>query len=151
MELVVTRNDFRRDCTIGTLTVNGTFFCYTLEDVVRPPSATKVYGQTAIPYGMYEVQITKSKRFGIRLPLLINVPNFMGVRIHAGNTAAHTEGCILVGYQKYNDSILKSRPAIADLLEDMEDAVANGETINLTINEEGIGDFFIDPKIRQYS
>ena len=75
--------------------LDGRFGVLHLEDVVR--QGEKVPGQTAIPEGIYTVQITFSNRFKRDLPLLLNVPNFEGIRIHPGNTDADTEGCILVG------------------------------------------------------
>ncbi len=110
MEIIVTREPTANGCTIGTMTIDGAFECYTLEDVVRP-AGEKVYGQTAIPEGRYRVKLTMSNRFKIVLPLLENVPNFEGVRIHPGNTAADTDGCILVGQSKTSNSIGASRLA----------------------------------------
>lgn len=83
--------------TIGDLFINDEFFCFTLEDEIRP-GGQKVYGKTAIPAGTYEVVLTVSNRFKRLMPLLVNVPNFEGVRIHGGNTAEHTHGCPLVAY-----------------------------------------------------
>ncbi len=94
MNLKLLRKTFTEESTIGVLSVNGTAECFTLEDKVR---AVKIPGKTAIPAGIYEVTITFSDRFQKPLPLLLNVPNFAGIRIHPGNTAADTEGCILVG------------------------------------------------------
>lgn len=108
MELQVKRTDFTDNSTIGELSVNGQFECYTLEDKVRP---VKIAGKTAIPAGRYEVIIDFSQRFGRLLPLLLNVPNFEGVRIHPGNAAADTEGCILVGEEKSQDFVGQSRAA----------------------------------------
>jgi Family of unknown function (DUF5675) len=108
MELQVKRTDFTDNSTIGELSVNGQFECYTLEDMVRP---VKIAGKTAIPAGRYEVIIDFSQRFGRLLPLLLNVPNFEGVRIHPGNAAADTEGCILVGEEKSQDFVGQSRAA----------------------------------------
>lgn len=108
MELQVKRTDFTDSSTIGELSVNGQFECYTLEDKVRP---VKIAGKTAIPAGRYEVIIDFSQRFGRLLPLLLNVPNFEGVRIHPGNAAADTEGCILVGEEKSQDFVGQSRAA----------------------------------------
>ena len=82
--------------TIGDLFVGNEWFCYTLEDTVRP-DGTKVPGETAIPDGEYDWIVNYSPRFKRELPLLLNVRGFMGIRIHPGNTHLDTEGCILVG------------------------------------------------------
>ena len=79
MDLRVKRLEFSDDSTIGELSVDGQFECYTLEDKVRP---VKIKGKTAIPAGQYEVVINFSQRFQKPLPLLLNVPNFAaGARI----------------------------------------------------------------------
>ena len=84
--------------TIGTLFLNGTYFCDTLEDVVRNlPAEAKIPGKTAIPAGTYKVILNRSPKFQRELPRLQNVPFFEGILIHKGNTPEHTEGCILVG------------------------------------------------------
>jgi hypothetical protein len=82
---------------IGDLFINGEFFCYTLEDE-RRADGVKVYGETAIPTGTYNVKVTKSNRFKRLMPLLIDVPMFKGIRIHGGNTSKDTLGCILVAF-----------------------------------------------------
>ena len=51
----------------------------------------------AIPDGFYRVRMTYSPRFQEVLPILDGVIGRTGIRIHAGNTIEHTEGCILVG------------------------------------------------------
>lgn len=121
MELQVKRTDFSEDSTIGELYVNSQFECYTLEDKVRP---VKIAGKTAIPAGRYEVIINFSQRFGRLLPLLLNVPNFEGVRIHPGNTPANTEGCVLVGETKSENFIGQSRVAFDQLFEKLKAASA---------------------------
>lgn len=117
MEIKLYRKVYSKNSTIGELFVNGTFFCYTLEDYCRDlnkdgdlqdPGEQKVYGKTAIPAGRYQVIINMSNRFKKRMPLLLNVPGFEGIRIHNGNTAAHTDGCILVGSTKTVDFVGKS-------------------------------------------
>lgn len=82
--------------TIGRLSVDGKYFCDTLEDTVRA-DGVKIFGETAIPAGTYKVIVTMSQRFKRELPLLVDVPMFSGIRIHPGNTAADTHGCLLVG------------------------------------------------------
>ena len=106
--------------TVGELTVNGKFECFTLEDKVR---AVKIHGKTAIPAGIYEVVITFSDRFKKQLPLFLNVPNFAGIRIHSGNTAADTEACILVGTSKGTDFVGSSRVAFNALFPKLEKAL----------------------------
>ena len=119
MELHVKRTDFSEQSTIGEMRVDGEFECYTLEDKVRP---VKIMGKTAIPAGRYGVIIDFSQRFQRQLPLLLNVPNFEGVRIHPGNTSANTEGCILVGETKEENFVGQSRPAFNRLFEKMKAA-----------------------------
>src|SRR3972149_10690167 len=95
MELLLQRKIFTDKSTIGELFVDGVFECFTLEDVVRDDE--KIKKVTAIPDGIYTVLVTWSPRFKRQLPLLIDVPGFDGIRIHPGNTADDTEGCLLVG------------------------------------------------------
>lgn len=131
MYLRLDRSWCRAVCTIGLLTVDGTNECFTLEDAVR--TGEKVYGATAIPAGAYNVVITPSNRFKRDLPLLENVPNFEGVRIHAGNTAADTEGCILVGSSKGPDAVYESRKAFESLFNKIKAALDAGEKVTLEI------------------
>jgi hypothetical protein len=102
--------------------VDDEFECYTLEDRQR---MVKIHGKTAIPDGRYEVTISQSSRFGRELPLLLNVPNFEGVRIHPGNTAEDTEGCILVGETTSGTSIGKSKVAFERLFDKLKAASAD--------------------------
>lgn len=132
MRIKLERQEFQPKCTIGELFVDGCFECYTLEDVVRQE---KVYGETAIPYGTYEIDITRSNRFKRDLPLLKDVPNFSGIRIHPGNTDADTEGCILVGRTKGNDFVGESRAAFAALFTKIREAIDQGDTVTIDIEE----------------
>lgn len=105
MRLVLLRNVFTDKSTIGDLLIDGNFFCYTLEDVVRLPNQ-KIYGKTAISTGKYEVVLSMSNRFKKLLPELLNVPNFTGVRMHGGNTSDDTEGCIVLAKTIVNNDLV---------------------------------------------
>jgi len=124
-------------CTIGELLVNGEHECWTLEDVVRP-DGQKVHGETAIPYGTYPVTITYSPRFKCDLPLLMGVRNFTGIRIHPGNSASETEGCILVGTRHTGAGVANSRLAFNTLFPKIRDAIRRGEKVTITISEGGV-------------
>lgn len=133
MKLVLTRTMLNEHSTIGKLVVDDTFFCYTLEDKDRyletHPEA-KVYGETAIPRGKYQVVIDFSNRFKRELPRLLLVPGFEGIRIHPGNTDKDTHGCILVGTSIVNDNFIgNSRAAFDRLFDVMDDAYNQGEEI----------------------
>lgn len=112
MILQLKRKIFTDDSTIGELSIDGVFICYTLEDKVRDK---KIQNVTAIPYGKYEVIINFSNRFQQYMPLLLNVPNYAGIRIHSGNKSTHTEGCILVGSSKSLNFIGNSRVTFKSL------------------------------------
>ena len=127
MKIEVKRLHRTENSTIGELTIDGKFECYTLEDKERD---VKIKGETAIPKGMYKVIINQSNRFKKLLPLLINVPNFEGVRIHPGNSNHDTEGCILVGMNRSVDYITKSRKAFDSLFKKMQKA----KNITITIS-----------------
>ena len=133
MDLKVLRKALTAKSTIGELHVDGVFECYTLEDAVRP---VKIKGVTAIPAGVYEVVVNFSARFRRQLPLLLDVPNFDGVRIHAGNTDADTEGCLLVGRTKAVDFIGASRAAFDALFPKIQRA-ATREKIFIEIAQPG--------------
>ena len=121
MLIEVKRFEFKDTYTVGKMYIDNIYECYTLEDVVR--TGAKVNGQTAIPTGTYNVIINHSNRFNRDLPLLENVPNFTGVRIHAGNTSANTEGCILVGTTwSGKDFIGNSKVAFNKLFEKLKKA-----------------------------
>lgn len=149
MRLELTRIFKGRDYTIGRLYVDGVYLCDTLEDTDRGLSsamtsaeikALKVFGKTAIPRGMYFVDMqTVSPRFrlrkwakahGGRVPRLQGVRGFDGVLIHPGNTAADTDGCILVGYNKAKGKVLDSVAAYERLFALLD---AAPELITLTV------------------
>jgi hypothetical protein len=117
MELKVIRKEFTDSSTIGEMWIDNTFFCYTLEDVKRE---VKIYGETCIPYGRYKVIVNMSNRFKVMMPLLLDVPQFEGIRIHKGNKAIDTHGCILVGLDKTKDAISLSKIAYEKLMKKLE-------------------------------
>ena len=132
MKIEVDRVQKDPDVTIGKLSIDGVFECWTLEDPVRS-DGVKIYGETAIGAGTYEVQITYSPRFKVQMPLLINVKDFSGVRIHPGNTVDDTEGCILVGTDKLARSLGRSRIAYDKLFTKIQLALKAKEKVFITI------------------
>lgn len=115
--LKLIRETYTDNSTIGKLLINGIHHCYTLEDAVREK---KIKNVTAIPAGTYEVILNYSNRFKQIMPLLLNVPNFQGVRIHWGNYSTDTEGCILVGTTKAVDFIGNSRVQYNRLMQSLK-------------------------------
>ncbi len=146
MELAVIRQWLTSKSSMGRLSINGVFFCHTLEDPVR---AVKIPKETAIGYGRYEVVITPSVRFKRDMPLLLNVPNFQGVRIHAGNGPDDTEGCILVGMERGFDKVWRSREAYDALFQRIKLALDSGDKVYCSIEHgtvltpEGRSDGFV--------
>lgn len=111
-KLLITRKHKFDTETMGNLYLNGKPFGYTLEDTDRgldnsmslsAIQAKKIYGHTAIPAGTYKVMVTYSPRFKKRLPEIISVPGFSGIRLHGGNTHLNTLGCPLVARNQYID------------------------------------------------
>ncbi len=135
MYLILKRRWLIDNATLGELYIDGEYFCYTLEDKVRDE---KIKGITAIPYGSYKVVIDWSNRFGKRMPHILNVLNFEGVRIHAGNTDKDTEGCILVGFTKGEATIGRSKDAYEQLFTALEASFNRNEAITLDILKEVI-------------
>ena len=120
MKLTLKRIALRPTYTIGKLYIDDVYFCDTIEDTVRDLNKNgkfdngekKVHSKTAIPYGIYEIKWTYSPRFKKYTPQLMNVPSFEGIRIHAGNTSADTEGCLILGKNKQVGKVLNSRATI---------------------------------------
>lgn len=94
--------------------------CDTLEPPVRPWNV-RVKGKTAVPAGVYDLALTRSPKFGRLLPILIDVPGMTGVRIHRGNTAADTSGCILPGKYVGRGRLVGSTPRELDIVRMMLD------------------------------
>lgn len=155
MEITLKRIALRDTYTIGRLYVDDVYVSDTLEDCVRDLNRNgqfdngekKVYGETAIPYGRYEVELNVkspkysnfakyhwAKPYGGFLPRLNNVKNFDGVLLHVGNTPKDTLGCILVGYNTIKGQLTDSRKAFALLMDKyLTPARKNGEKVFITV------------------
>ena len=129
MRIELVRIAFNSTYTIGKLYVDGKYFCDVLEDVDRGLDSSmteseilekKVKGQTAIPTGHYVINITYSPKYKRMMPLLLDVKGFSGIRIHSGNTAKDTEGCLIVGKNKKVGMVLESRDTYQRLFKMME-------------------------------
>jgi hypothetical protein len=141
MKLTLIRQPSFLNTTIGRLYIDGVFACATLEDEVREiPGVSvevwKVPGSTAIPAGTYTVDLQYSGRFGVETPTLLNVPGFDLIRMHAGNTDEDTEGCILLGLQATDHTLIggTSRPAVQLVKNELLAAAARGETTTIDIS-----------------
>ncbi len=140
LELKLVRDPSANGCTIGRLSIGGEHQCFTCEDVVRP-TGRKVPGETAIPAGRYRIIVDRSERFSkaagrdVFLPLLQNVPGFTGVRIHTGNWAKDTEGCILPGLVRRPDGVGQSKPAFDALFARIQAALEAGDEVWIEISQ----------------
>jgi len=145
MELKLIRKDHTNNSAVGDFLIDGSFFSYALEDKDRQIQADgsilawkpslKVYGQTAIPYGVYEVITNYSNRFKKVMPLILDVPDFSGIRIHILNQANESEGCIGLGLTKSVDWIGKSEAAFNKFFPILQAGLEAGK-VNLTITKE---------------
>jgi len=141
MKLTLNRRPSVAGATIGKLSIDDVFACYTLEDQIRevvgqPVESWKVHGATAIPAGTYRVTLEHSGRFGPDTLTIHDVSGFKYIRMHAGNTAADTEGCPLLGMQATDHSLIggTSRPAVALVKGEVQRAIARGEPVFIEIN-----------------
>lgn len=153
MEIVLKRIAKKAGYTIGKLYIEGEYFCDTLEPTWRNllgiplypcqenkrlgrtscRKARKEKGKTAIPEGRYPVVVSYSPRFHSWLPLLMNVPQFSGIRIHAGNTAADTDGCILPGKNLKAGRVENSRAWLRRFIGRFTEARSRDEAVFITI------------------
>lgn len=131
MRLTLIRIANKPTYCIGKLYIDGKYFSETLEDVDRglDDSMTdeqikklKVKDETAIPTGIYQVTITYSPKYKKNMPLINNVKGYSGIRIHSGNTAKDTSGCILVGKNKEVGKVLESRVTFNALFKRLQQA-----------------------------
>lgn len=142
MRLTLKRVQHRDRCTIGTLVVDGKAAeqLYTLEDKDReqfgsPVELWKIPGETAIPRGVYKIELRHSLHFNRTMPFLVGVPGFEGVMIHWGNTDRDVEGCIAVGeHWDGADHILESKAAFAQIWPKLLAAAKRKEKIEIQIS-----------------
>ena len=127
--------------TIGKLYIDGVYFCDTIEDKDRGLNQAmsindikkkKVYGETAIPTGTYKLVIDYSNRFKKSMAHILNVPGYEGIRIHTGNSAKDSLGCIIVGKNKVVGKVVESRNTYNQLFPILQKAFKEGE-IKITI------------------
>ena len=115
MILTVNRKWKKEEYTIGNLMVDSLFFSNTLDKFKNRAWAK--------PYG------------GV-VPRLVDVPRFEGVLIHPGNTAADTDGCILVGVNKAKGKVLDSVKTYRTLMDfHLMPAYKRGEDIWIEIKD----------------
>ena len=152
MELLLDRKYCKEKYTVGRLYIDGVFFSNTLEDKVRDINKNgkfdngeyKVYSETAIPYGEYEITLdVVSPKFSKyqfykevctgKLPRLLNVPNFEGILIHCGSTANNSAGCILVGNNTIKGGLTNSKETFKKLYSILDKANKNNEKITIKI------------------
>ncbi len=137
MLLFLQRESGDSKATLGKLYIDGNYFCHSLEPKYVNPGC-KIIGQTAIPAGTYLIILNDSAHFNRELPLLLGVHSFTSIRIHAGNRAADTQGCPLVGFQRGDDDngpvIWESRKAESALMDKLKEAESK-ELLCITIKD----------------
>lgn len=127
------------DVTIGQLTIAGHHICWTCEDAERPDANNdgfvdnKIPGKTAIPRGTYKVLRTYSPKFQRTMPQLMDVPGFTGIRIHTGNYADDTAGCILPGLERLPKGVGQSSKAYEEVIKWLDAVEWQGNTSYIQI------------------
>ena len=146
MLIKLIRNAPEGKALFGQLYVDGEYFCDTLEHV-----------DYAIPTGFYRLRVTMSPRFKIFLPILDGVIGRTGIRIHAGNTIDHTEGCILVGEADLPNlrllSSLKTLHRLCDVLLNYQNQNHN-EEMYIEVSEPDdypLYDVLCPPELQQHA
>ena len=131
MKLELVRIANRPTYCIGKLYIDGVWFCDTIEDTDRGLDDSmsvdeilkkKIKGETAIPTGIYKIEITYSPKYKRMMPIMIGVKGYSGIRIHSGNTSKDTEGCLLVGKNKKVGMVTDSRNTYQRLFARLQNA-----------------------------
>ena len=133
INLLIIRDTFTENSTIGKLFINGEYFCDTLEN----PYINNERNISCIPAGAYKVRLRLARESATRdyLHLLVqDVPNRTYILFHRGNTAKDTRGCILVGQGSQQDIVHNSTLAMDLLMKEIINL--GGENINLIIKNK---------------
>lgn len=148
MQLTVSRNKCDGDTTLGSLLIDDIFECFTLEDEYR---TVKVWGETRIPAGTYEIKFRREgkfhERYAQRFPQfhngmleVTNVPGFQYILIHTGNTDDDTAGCLLVGEKIHDWKLVDSTKAYIRLYKQVAAALLSQEPVMITYIDNDRGD-----------
>ena len=148
IEWTLLRKYLKETYTIGKLyKEEKVYLCDTLEDKVRDLNdynhdgdfndggEGKIYGETAIPCGRYQLIVSYSPKLGRRLPLLLDVTGFTGIRIHSLRTAKGTEGCVGVGENKSKGALTNGRYHETVIIQTLDKLIEEGNEVYLTIKE----------------
>jgi len=135
MNIEVKRVNLREAFTEGVMYIDGHEFCDTIEDKVRT-DGIKIKGKTAIPAGTYKVILSYSNRFKKVMPEVLAVKGFSGIRIHPGNSAGDSEGCIIVGKKTSIGYVQRSRETYFKLYDIIEEAIKSNEEITIKITNQ---------------
>ena len=133
VNLLIIRDTFTENSTIGELFINGERFCDTLEN----PWLNNQRNISCIPAGQYKVRLRLPRESATRdyLHLLVqDVPNRDYILFHIGNTSKDTSGCILVGQGSEQDVVYNSRLAMDLVIKEILNL--GGENINLIIKNK---------------
>lgn len=125
----VTRVASGENYTRGRVYLDNVFFCHSCEDedmFLEDGKQEKEYGRTAIPRGRYRVITSFSNRFQRMLPAILDVPGFEGIRIHGGNRAEDSHGCILVGKVRTSTGIAQCKDTVQRIIDQIDDAAELG-------------------------
>lgn len=155
MKIQQIRSYFGDTYTISHIYIDGKYFCDAIEDKDRGLTSTmseeqirkiKVYAETAIPYGTYEVTIdVVSPRFSQKavynpikgkVPRLLNVKGFDGVLVHIGSTEKSSAGCVIVGINNKRGMVVDSNKMFFRLYALLQRAKANQERITWEITKQ---------------
>jgi hypothetical protein len=112
------RRESLTDRTLGVLTVDGAYFCWTLEPGLG------IAEHPAIPEGTYPVRLRWSEHFRQELPHIDDVPGRTAIEIHSGNVPADTKGCVLVGERGPANDVSQSRTTLATLIQVLRRQIA---------------------------